>query len=95
MDADYEFHSGVARASGNTFLEGVMEAMRTPIEFTIDLARSLAMRHPMDHLLTVQAEHVRRHVREHVVGRREAMLERAAERRREELAGRHRSQALG
>lgn len=59
MDADYEFHSGVARASGNVFLVGVMEAMRTPIEFTIDLARSLALRHPMDHLLTVQAEHVR------------------------------------
>jgi DNA-binding FadR family transcriptional regulator len=58
MDADYEFHAGVVRASANPFFEGVMEAMRTPIEFTIDLARSLSMRRPMDHLLTVQAEHV-------------------------------------
>jgi GntR family transcriptional repressor for pyruvate dehydrogenase complex len=59
MDADYEFHAAVARASGNEFFEGVMESMRTPFEFTINLARSLAMRRPMDHLLTVQAEHIR------------------------------------
>ena len=35
-----------------------MEAMRTPIEFTINLARSLALARPLEHLLTVQAEHV-------------------------------------
>ncbi len=35
-----------------------MESMRMPIEFAINLARSLAMTHPLDHLLTVQAEHV-------------------------------------
>jgi DNA-binding FadR family transcriptional regulator len=58
MDADYEFHAGVAQASGNPFFEGVMEAMRTPIEFTIELARNLSMRRPLEHLLTVQAEHV-------------------------------------
>jgi DNA-binding FadR family transcriptional regulator len=58
MSADFEFHSGVARASGNDFYETVMEALRTPIEFAINLARNLAMTHPLDHLMTVQAEHV-------------------------------------
>jgi len=58
MSADLEFHLAVARASGNEFFEAVMEAMRTPIEFTINLARSLALARPLEHLLTVQAEHV-------------------------------------
>jgi GntR family transcriptional regulator, transcriptional repressor for pyruvate dehydrogenase complex len=58
MNADFEFHIAVARASGNDFYETVMEALRTPIEFVINLARSLAMTRPLDHLLTVQAEHV-------------------------------------
>jgi DNA-binding FadR family transcriptional regulator len=58
MTADLEFHLVVARASGNEFFEAVMEAMRTPIEFAINLARSLALSRPIEHLLTVQAEHV-------------------------------------
>lgn len=58
MSADFEFHLSVARASGNEFYESVMEAMRAPIEFAINLARSLAMTHPLDHLLIVQGEHV-------------------------------------
>jgi GntR family transcriptional repressor for pyruvate dehydrogenase complex len=58
MGADLEFHLAVARASGNEFFEAVMEAMRTPIEFAINLARSLALSRPIEHLLTVQAEHV-------------------------------------
>ena len=58
MSADLEFHFSVARASGNEFFEAVMESLRTPLEFTVNLARSLSLRRPLDHLLTVQAEHV-------------------------------------
>lgn len=58
MNADFEFHVAVARASGNQFYESVMEALRTPLEFAINLARSLAMTRPLDHMLTVQAEHI-------------------------------------
>ena len=58
MNADIEFHFAVAHASGNEFFEAVMESMRTPLEFAVNLARALALKRPMDHLLTVQAEHV-------------------------------------
>jgi DNA-binding FadR family transcriptional regulator len=58
MNADIEFHFAVARASGNEFFEAVMESMRTPLEFAVNLARALALKRPMEHLLTVQAEHV-------------------------------------
>jgi DNA-binding FadR family transcriptional regulator len=58
MNADIEFHFSVARASGNEFFEAVMESMRTPLEFAVNLARALALKRPMEHLLTVQAEHV-------------------------------------
>lgn len=56
MNPDIEFHFTVARASGNQFFEAVMESMRTPLEFAVNLARILVLR--FDHLLTVQAEHV-------------------------------------
>ena len=58
MNADLEFHFAVARASGNEFFEAVMQSMRTPLEFAINLTRSLTLTRPLDHLLTVQAEHV-------------------------------------
>lgn len=59
VDADYEFHAAVASASGNEFFVGAMTVMRSPIEFAIDLARRLSMRRPLEHMLTIQAEHVR------------------------------------
>jgi len=58
MDADFEFHLGVARATGNGFFATVMEAMRAPIEFGINLGRSLSLRRPKRHLERIQAEHV-------------------------------------
>jgi GntR family transcriptional repressor for pyruvate dehydrogenase complex len=58
MDADHEFHLAVARATGNEFYITMMETMRAPIEFCINLGRSLSMHRPYDHLLRVQQEHV-------------------------------------
>jgi DNA-binding FadR family transcriptional regulator len=58
MSADLEFHVAVARASGNEFFETVMQSMRMPIEFAINLARSLSLTRPLEHLRTVQTEHV-------------------------------------
>ena len=58
MSADLEFHLSVARASGNEFFETVMQSIRTPIEFAINLARSLSLTRPLEHLRTVQIEHV-------------------------------------
>jgi GntR family transcriptional regulator, transcriptional repressor for pyruvate dehydrogenase complex len=58
LSPDLEFHFTVARASGNEFFAAVMEAMRTPLEFAVNLARSLTLTRPFEHLLTVQAEHV-------------------------------------
>jgi GntR family transcriptional regulator, transcriptional repressor for pyruvate dehydrogenase complex len=58
MDADFEFHLGVARATGNGFFATVMEAMRAPIEFGINLGRSLSLRRPTHHLERIQSQHV-------------------------------------
>jgi DNA-binding FadR family transcriptional regulator len=58
MSADFDFHFAVAQASGNEFYGAVMEGMRTHLEFAINLARTLAMTYPRDHLMTVQGEHV-------------------------------------
>ncbi len=58
MDADYEFHVGVARASGNEFFEIVMTSMRASIVFAINLSRSLSLARPLERLRVVQAEHI-------------------------------------
>jgi len=57
-DADFDFHLAVARGTGNGFYFTVMETMRTPIEFGINLGRSLSLRRPKHHLQRIQAEHV-------------------------------------
>jgi DNA-binding FadR family transcriptional regulator len=58
MHPDLEFHIAIARASGNDFFETVMRQMQTPIEFTINLARSLSLTRTVEHIMTIQAEHV-------------------------------------
>ena len=54
----YEFHVAIARASGNEFFEIVMRQLQTPIEFTINLARSLSLTRTHEHMMTIQDEHV-------------------------------------
>ena len=58
MSADLEFHMAVARASENEFFEAAMQSMRMPIEFAINLARSLTLTRSLEHLRAVQTEHV-------------------------------------
>ena len=58
MNADLAFHQAVARASGNEYFETVMRSMHKPLEFAVNLARSLALTRSAEHMLTVQAEHV-------------------------------------
>lgn len=58
MSPDYEFHIAVAQASGNEFFENVMRQLQTPVEFTINLARSLSLTRTHEHMMTIQGQHV-------------------------------------
>jgi len=58
ISPDYEFHSAIARGSGNAFFETIMKQLQTPIEFTINLARSLSLTRTVEHMMTIQGEHV-------------------------------------
>ena len=55
---DYAFHVTIARATGNEFFEAVMHQLQTPIEFTINLARSLSLTRTVEHMMTIHAEHI-------------------------------------
>lgn len=58
INPDYEFHTAIASASGNEFFEAVMRQLQTPIEFTINLARSLSLTRTVEHMMRIQSEHV-------------------------------------
>ena len=58
INPDYEFHVAIARGSGNEFFETIMQQLQTPIEFTINLARSLSLTRTVEHMMTIQGEHV-------------------------------------
>ncbi len=58
IGSDYGFHVAVARASGNEFFEVILKQLQTPIEFTINLARSLSLTRTQEHMMTIQGEHV-------------------------------------
>ena len=58
LSPDYEFHLAIARACGNEFFVAVMRQLQAPIEFTINLARSLSLTRTQKHLMTIQGEHV-------------------------------------
>ena len=58
ISPDYDFHVTIARASGNEFFETIMRQLQTPIEFTINLARSLSLTRTVEHMMTIQGEHV-------------------------------------
>jgi DNA-binding FadR family transcriptional regulator len=83
MSADLEFHMAVARASENEFFEAVMQSMRMPIEFAINLARSLTLTRPLE-TFESRADRTRHDVRSHRSarqGRRAARHARAYRRR--------------
>ncbi|MDE3176793.1 MAG: FadR family transcriptional regulator [Pseudomonadota bacterium] len=58
ISPDFEFHLAIARASGNEFFEQVMRQLQIPVEFTINLARSLSLTRTHEHMMTIQGEHV-------------------------------------
>ena len=58
ISPDYEFHAAIAAASGNEFFDIVLRQLQTPIEFTINLARSLSLTRTLKDMMTIQGEHV-------------------------------------
>lgn len=56
-EVDFEFHSAIARATGNPFFETVLASMRSQIEFTIEIARTLSLNRAEERMVSVQNEH--------------------------------------
>jgi GntR family transcriptional regulator, transcriptional repressor for pyruvate dehydrogenase complex len=57
-DSDFDFHLSIARGTGNEWFASALAAMRSQIEFSIEIARSLTFHRSLHHLQTVQGEHV-------------------------------------
>ena len=58
VSPDYAFHAAIALASGNAFFDTIMQQLQAPIEFTINLARSLSLTRTREHVMITQGEHV-------------------------------------
>ncbi|MCC7115944.1 MAG: FadR family transcriptional regulator [Burkholderiales bacterium] len=57
IEADFEFHLAIARASQNRFFVTTLEALRSQVEFGIKLSRSFATTPLNERLDSVLAEH--------------------------------------
>ena len=56
--ADLEFHFAIAAASCNPFFERMLRSFQRPLEFAINLTRTLSQTHPPERRHDVQNEHV-------------------------------------
>ncbi len=57
VEADFEFHVAIARATRNRFFVTTLEALRTQVEFGINLSRSFSTRPMRERLQSIVAEH--------------------------------------
>jgi GntR family transcriptional repressor for pyruvate dehydrogenase complex len=57
QESDLEFHFAVSAASGNPFYLRVLRSIKSSVEFSISLSRTLSLTHPEERRLVVQAEH--------------------------------------
>ncbi|MEC9483858.1 MAG: FadR/GntR family transcriptional regulator [Halomonas sp.] len=59
VDADFGFHLAIAKATNNRFFTDMLLSIKEQINFGQNLARSLGLRRPGQHLPEVQQEHTR------------------------------------
>ena len=57
VEADFEFHLSIARAARNRFFVTTLEALRSHVEFGINLSRSFSTRPMHERLDSILAEH--------------------------------------
>jgi DNA-binding FadR family transcriptional regulator len=56
--SDLEFHFAIAAASCNPFFERMLRSIQRPLEFSINLTRTLSQTHPSMRRRDVQSEHI-------------------------------------
>ncbi len=59
VEADEQFHSAIAEATGNQFFVSTRTSMLTHIQFGMNLTRNLSLSQTMERMERVQAEHER------------------------------------
>jgi len=59
VETDFEFHVAIARATRNRFFVTTLEALRTQVEFGINLSRSFSAGPTRERLESITAEHRR------------------------------------